>query len=840
MADIPNQVNPVRNPYLPEPHECWAQLYATPEDFMHESFASHPVEDGVRMITGTLKATGEANVPAAYCFSGPAFDAPKSQAWLDAKQIKFAKLDPAKNTTYRQVTSKASPPSLTFDTHVTLAGTGDPKKLPKLDILVYSGGPVQPAGWDFPIVVDLQGLEIPDEQTTVLKDHDPDKVVGHGTTINSGRDVRLQGVVSAVGEAAREVLGASANGFQWKSSIGCDRQGETRFIPEGATLNANGQAFKGPLYFWPSSILREVTITGRGADPNSRVSIAAKAAQPRRSSSAMDEQFAAYVKDLGLEPTALTETQITKLQAAYTASKSIAKAESELEATIKAAKRRMGDEIGAEMARLDRLKASYSAVVTAWSLDRPEHDAKRKQAEELRAKAVANEGDAYSADKIELEFLRLGRPEGVVSNTRGNAESVDGKVLEAAACRNLMMPEKKMEKYFKPEVLEASMRPEYRNMGLKALLCATASAKGWGGRWITTDDDIRDVLHYAYPDRRTLRAEASTFSLPGILSNLANKYLYEGFWMVDDTWSKVAAKRPAPDFKPVPGFRLFGNLTFEKLGKNGEIPHGDVGELVYVNAAQTYAKGITTTRQDIRNDDLPAMSRIPQLIGMGAAYALNHEFWKVFLGPGSSWAYTAAKDSQGNGVYSTTNGNYLSGSTTANGVTQTTSALSTTALAAARQKFREQTKPDGEPLGFPPRVLLVPPALETMAEQIYKSVEMRQVVQGAGNASSQAYANMLEVQTTNIFKGQFEPCVTPYIGATDSPSGCKGSDTAWYLLSDPSQLALAEIVFLDGQQTPTVQSSEADFDVLGIQHRGFFDFGIKLIEYRAALLASGT
>ena len=837
MADIPNQVNPVSDPYLPLDHECWGQLYATPEDFMHESFASHDVEDGVRMITGTIKATGEA-ATVAYCFAGPAFDAPKAKEWLDKKEIKYAKLDPARNTTYRQITAKG----ICFadcPVQLTAEADGTQKRLPKLDILVYAGGPVQPAGWDFPIVVDLQGLEIPDEQTTVLKDHDPDKVVGHGTTINSGRDVRLRGVVSAVGEAAREVLGASANGFQWKSSIGCDRQGDPKFIREGETLNANGQTFSGPLYFWPSSILREVTITGRGADPNSRVSIAAKAAKPQGVHK-MDELFAAYVKELGLEPLSLTETQKTKLQAAYTATTSIANAESELEATIKAAKRKMGAEIASEMARLDRLKASYTAVVSAWSLDRPEHDTKRKLAEELRAKATDNDGNAWSADKIELEFLRLGRPDGVISNTRANTGDFDARVLEAAACRNLMMDEKKMEKYFKPEVLEASTRPEFRNFGLKALLCSAASSKGWGGRWINSDDDIRDVLHYAYPDRRTLRAESSTFQLPGILSNLANKYLNEGFWMVDDAWSKIASKRPAPDFKPVPGFRMYGNLTFEKIGKNGEIPHGDVGELVYVNAAETYAKGIVTTRQDIRNDDLSALSRIPQLIGMGAAYALNHVFWTVFL---------AGKDSQGKTVFSAThtdagnkgNSNLQTGSTTANGITQTTSALSTTSLSAVRQLFREQIKPDGEPLGFPPYALLVPPALETQAEQIYKSVEMRQVVQGAGNASGAAYANVLEAPVTNVFKGQFEPIVTPYIGATDYPSGATaGSDASWYLIANPSQLALIEIVFLDGQQTPTVQSSEADFDVLGIAHRGFFDFGVKTLEYRAAVKASGA
>ena len=841
MADTNDSNNAVRNPYLPLDNESWAQLRPTPEDFVHDSFRSADIEDGVREITAALKATGE-RVACAYCFAMPAYDSVKAQAWLAAKEIQCAKFDPPKNATYRQVTSKATPPRLAFIGSAQLtadAGNNDAgKPLPKLDILVYSGGTVQPEGWDYPIVVNLAGLEVRDAQTTVLKDHDPEKVVGHGTTINSGRDLRLQGVISGTGEAAQEVLATAKNGFVWKSSIGCDRKGQVEFIASGETLQANGQTFKGPLYYWPSSILQEVTITGRGADPNSRVSVAAKAAKPQRSPK-MDELFVAFVKELGVNPDALTETQKTKLQAAYTATTSNNSLAAEIDKQIAAGRQKMAAELAAEHVRMDTLKASYSSVVSAWALDQPEHVEKRKKADELRAKAIANDGNAWSADHIELEFLRLGRPDHVVSGTRGNAGDIDAKVLEAAACRSLMMPDKKLEKYFKPEILEASQRSEFRNMGLKALLCTAASARGWGGRWIQTDDDVRDVLHYAYPDRRALRAEASTFQLPGILSNIANKYLYEGFWMVDDAWSRIATKRPAADFKPVPGFRFYGNMTMEKIGKNGEIPHGDVGELIYANAVETYAKAIVTTRQDIRNDDLSALSRIPQLIGMGAAYALNHVFWTAFLSNTDSQAGTvfyATHTTAGNKG----NSNYLDGSTTANGITQSTSALSTTSLAAARQLFREQIKPDGEPLGFGPKTLLVPPALETMAEQIYKSVELRQVPKYAANTNSNV-AGFAEVQVTNIFKGQFEPVVCPYIGATDYPAGATaGTDTAWYLLADPAQLGLMEVVFLDGQQTPTVQSSEADFDILGIAHRGFFDFGVKMIEFRAGVKASGA
>jgi len=490
---------------------------------------------------------------------------------------------------------------------------------------------------------------------------------------------------------------------------------------------------------------------------------------------------------------------------------------------------RMRKTFAAETMRLDTINKSHNQVRAAWSMDVKEHKDKCKAADELRAKAAESD---WSVDKIELEFMRLGRPEGHISGTRGNSFDVDTSVLEAAACRSLMMPEDKMAKFFKPEVLEASARRELRGLGLKALLAIGGRPRGFVapyGNW--QDSDIREALACAYPDRRSLRAEGSTFQLPGILSNVVNKYLYEGFWMVDDSWTKVSTKRPAPDFKPVPGFRIFGNLTFEKIGKNGEIPHGDVGELVYVNNAETYAKAIVTTRQDIRNDDLSALSRIPQLIGMGAAYALNHKVWSVFL---------AGKDSQGNTVFSAGNNNYVNGSTTANNITQATSALTTVSLAYARQLFRQQTKPDGEPLGFPPATLMVPPALETMAEQIYKSTELRQVLSLATNATAVNYSQFLETPATNIFKGQFEPVVNPYISASDAPTGSTGSDSAWYLFANPAQLGLIEIVFLDGQQTPTVESSEADFDVLGLAHRGFFDFGVKLMEYRAAVKASGS
>ena len=49
-----------------------------------------------------------------------------------------------------------------------------------------------------------------------------------------------------------------------------------------------------------------------------------------------------------------------------------------------------------------------------------------------------------------------------------------------------------------------------------------------------------------------------------------------------------------------------------------------------------------------------------------------------------------------------------------------------------------------------------------------------------------------------------------------------------------------EVCFLNGQQSPTVESAEADFNVLGVQFRGYHDWGCAKKEYRGAVKAIAT
>jgi hypothetical protein len=75
-----------------------------------------------------------------------------------------------------------------------------------------------------------------------------------------------------------------------------------------------------------------------------------------------------------------------------------------------------------------------------------------------------------------------------------------------------------------------------------------------------------------------------------------------------------------------------------------------------------------------------------------------------------------------------------------------------------------------------------------------------------------------------------------YLGQT----AIGGSATAWYLLADPNNVAAIEVAFLFGRDTPTVETSEFDFNRLGMQWRAYMDFGVAKQEYRAGVKLKGA
>ena len=89
----------------------------------------------------------------------------------------------------------------------------------------------------------------------------------------------------------------------------------------------------------------------------------------------------------------------------------------------------------------------------------------------------------------------------------------------------------------------------------------------------------------------------------------------------------------------------------------------------------------------------------------------------------------------------------------------------------------------------------------------------------------------------NTFFGLAEPIVSPYL-SNGNYSGY--SATAWYLFGTPSDVAAFGIAYLDGKETPTIETADTDFNTLGTQHRGYFDFAVCQIDEKGAVKAAGA
>ena len=127
-----------------------------------------------------------------------------------------------------------------------------------------------------------------------------------------------------------------------------------------------------------------------------------------------------------------------------------------------------------------------------------------------------------------------------------------------------------------------------------------------------------------------LRAAFSTFTLPGILSNVANKFLLDGFESVEQAWQRIAATRSVKDFKAVTSYRLTGGFEYEEVGPDGELKHAQVGEESFTNQAKTYGRMFSLTRTDLINDDMDARRRSASHRSWRRV-KLNKVFWSTFL-----------------------------------------------------------------------------------------------------------------------------------------------------------------------------------------------------------------
>lgn len=213
--------------------------------------------------------------------------------------------------------------------------------------------------------------------------------------------------------------------------------------------------------------------------------------------------------------------------------------------------------------------------------------------------------------------------------------------------------------------------------------------------------------------------------------------------------------------------------------------------------------------RDIVNDDAGIFGQLINEFVIASARGLNFDI-------------ASAINANTGTFFGTGNANYQEGAGTV---------LSIASLEEAYKIFRKQKWTDGNPVGFPPAVLLVPSSLAIRADQIMKATDVRTLPATSGQTKEQVpnhnwVPSRIRTVAENIF-----------LNAT-TISGY--SDTAWYLLADPMDSAIVEVAFLYGIETPSFETAQADFNQYGVQMRVKFPYGISLQELRAGVKSKGA
>ena len=674
------------------------------------------------------------------------------------------------------------------------AGEEGKPKIPTFKMTAYTGIPFLQDWSNAPVIVDLEGLTIPSQNLPVRLQHDPAQGVGHLDSIdNNGKKLTATGIVSRDTEAAREVVISAGKGFPWQASMGA-RIMKMDYIDDGNKVAVNGRNWTGPLTVARKAVLGEISFVDLGADTKTSVRVAAKHSMEGKTMQTFDQ----WVEAQGHDPATLSEELKVTLRAAYdaeTRAKDISNTPEPEEpakpATVAAAAPiAPTDEVPDPVAEI---RAKSAAEVTRIAETGKVFG---DNFPEVRAKAIAENWDlARVKSEFELATLRAGRARAPGIIVGVDEPGMLQHVLEASCA--LAGGLSKPETHFPEKVLDAAHKTYGRGIALGQLIRAAARQNGY------TRDEYRvtrGMLRAAFqPD---VRAGFSTVDIGGILSNVANKFLLEGFYSVERIWRNICSVRPVSDFKTITSYRLTGVDQYELVAPSGELKHGTLGEESFTNKADTYGLMLSLSRTDIKNDDMGAITLIPRKLGRGSGLKINDVFWTVFMD--NSAFFTAGR------------GNYIEGAGTVLGID---------GLTAAETAFMDLTDADGKPIGTMPAILLVPTPLSAIGTQLWKSVDVRDTT------ASTKYP------TFNPHLGKFRTEVSRYL----SNSSYTGhSTTAFYLLADPNDLSVIEVAFLDGQESPTIESADARFDVLGVDFRGYHDFGVALQDPRAGVKSKGS
>lgn len=340
--------------------------------------------------------------------------------------------------------------------------------------------------------------------------------------------------------------------------------------------------------------------------------------------------------------------------------------------------------------------------------------------------------------------------------------------------------------------LEEAAR-EFRGMRLIDMAREAVEMVGGNVRGMTPQEVARAALGC---DRQAFRAAGmhTTSDFPLLLGGTINRTLRDAYALAPQTWRPLGRQTSVPDFREITRVALGDISALEKVSEHGEYKYGTLGEEGVPLKVAKFGKIIAVTWESIVNDDLSALTRIPQALGAAAAQTESDVVWNLLLGNPNFVDGTA--------LFHADHGNLAASG----------GAINTTTLAAARAAMRKQKSKAGHFLNLGPEFLVVGPDKELEAFQFTSS-------------------QYVPAKNTDINDSR-NTSLTVIVDA-------RITGNQWYLYAAPGVVDTFEYAYLEGEQGVFTETREG-FEVDGMEIKARLVFGAAWIDYRGAYKNAGA
>lgn len=330
----------------------------------------------------------------------------------------------------------------------------------------------------------------------------------------------------------------------------------------------------------------------------------------------------------------------------------------------------------------------------------------------------------------------------------------------------------------------------YCRMKLMDMARMCCEANNINTRMLTNDD----IAH---------RAFNSTSDFPLLLANSLNKSLRAGYEATPNTYMPFVTPRPLSDFKTVSSLQAGPAPALLEIGESGEIKSGTITEGQEQYALLSFGRKIKLTRKLIINDDIGFVSTIPFKMGRKVLDLELDQFWSLITTPQTM--------ADGKALFHADHKN----------LGTLTTAPSIATLGEIMELCREQVDIDGvTKIGLIAQYLVVASADEAAARQLTVAVQ--------GSTHSPA-----TTATVNPWLGQFTAVVEPRLTVLSGSQPHYGFASA-------AMTPMAEMGYLEGQETGPITSSYVDNETKGVTFDIIRDVVFHVVDYRGFVKIPGA